>query len=130
MTRFVLITCLVAVAVAVLLIALAPAHHKSGHGGGPGGSSCSDGVIYRNRVGLKPGEFARFRTNVRCNGPVTVRVKDQRINRAKLRTITKEDGVAFRIRKVRAQIAWPEDLFIRVANNSNKGRRVSVAAFR
>ena len=88
-------------------------------------------VIYRNAVGLKPGEFARFVARDVIPIPHTVRVVDRRSGERVYRTVSRLDTRAnARFRGLRVRIRFANQLTVRVANGSAHGRRVRVRVTR
>lgn len=88
-------------------------------------------VVYRNSVGLKPGEFARFVVDPTVPIPHTVRVTDRRTGDRIHRTVSRFDTRAHaRFNGLRVRIRFQSRLVTRVFNGSNRGRRVRVLVSR
>ena len=89
-------------------------------------------VVYRNAVGLRPGEFARFIVEPTVPVTHTVMVTDKRSGeriQREANPLTKPRAYA-RFNGLRVRIRFQSRLVVRVANESNRGRRVRVTVAR
>lgn len=88
-------------------------------------------VVYHNSVGLGPDEYARFVAEPRGRGPHTVRVRDGRSGETLTRTVSNSKPRAYgRFVGIGIRIRFNARIRIRVANGSDKGRRVFVRVYR